>query len=103
VPFSDWPPPMVIPECAAGRTYALNFVEMDTKFRFCEDFVEATTPVYNDADLYRPVSLPQCASRSAAGDRRHSWCFRCPSGFMFARLHVHDAERRDCDLAPIRT
>lgn len=101
MPFSDFPPPMVIPDCQAGKEYALMFVEGDVDFRYCPDFAEAVAPVYNDADLYRPVSLPQCNVRNAAGDRRKSWCYRCPSGFMFAKLHVHDAERRDYGLTPM--
>jgi hypothetical protein len=95
MPFSDSPPPFVIPKCDAGYHYARTMVEGDVEWRVCPDFKEALTPVYTSADHHRPLSLPQCARRNPAGDRRHSWCYRCPSGFMWVKLHVHDAENTD--------
>lgn len=93
MPYSDNPPPMVLPNSYEGRQYANREVQDILPFELCWQYIKGRDhhlATYDD--LFRPTSIPVCDNRSRLGDRQHNWCYRCLAGYPSVHLSEKDRE-----------
>lgn len=84
MPFSDYPPDIIVPRCPEGHAELIAMVNEEPILQGlvyeCGEFARTQYPIYTDDDYYRPKHMPVCANRDRSGVRDMNWCCRCMSG-----------------------
>ena len=100
MPYSDKPPPMVVPNSHEGMRYVNREVQDIVPFEMCWQYLKGRDHELNSYDdLFRPTDVPVCKNRSRLGTRTHNWCFRCVAGYPSVYLSEKDrASERDAAI-----
>lgn len=83
MPYTNPPPPFVLPYTAAGIRYAEENFESDLELdiEFCTDYKDGSDMTRRVTDLFLPIGIPPCKNRRRDGERYFNWCYRCMAGF----------------------
>ena len=86
--FSDPPPACVVPN-GEGMGF-IRGESYEGPYSVCNHYAPHEGIIAWAAKDGR-YTVHECKSRSPYGERRYSWCYRCPAGFMFSLTHIYDS------------
>jgi hypothetical protein len=89
--YSDYPPPMVFPDTERAHDDAMQRCE-GVDYAFCTDYVcESAISI----SLLGTTWRNRCANRRLDIDKNHSWCIRCPAGYVSLDANESTAFKED--------